>query len=132
MAASSPILTTSPPALSVGLALSSSNFPPSEEVELPVTVISHASAPITIFTWPTILNTRLALRRKNFECIDLDTNTPLNLEITKGEKLEYWTAGTKEKVLTPPVEPAGLAKNEDGPIELNNDDIEFVIKTGDT
>jgi len=187
MAASSPSLTMSPPALSVSLALSSSNSSSSEEVELIVTVISHASAPITIFTWPTIFNTRLALRRKNFECIDLDTNTPLNLEITKGgkrggftsrsdssdakyfytlmpeeplkfttpfnvansdgirpghryrfgvrrgEKLEYWTAGTKEEVLTAPGEPAGLAKNEDGPIELNDiDDIEFVIKASDT
>ena len=176
-----------PPSVSISLALDSSSFSPSEDVELSITVISHASAPITIFTWPTILNTRLALRRKNFECIDLDTNTPLNLEITKGgkrggftsrsdssdakyfftlmpeeslrfttpfniassdgvvpghryrfgvrrgEKLEYWAAGTKEEVLTPPGEPAGLAKNEDGPIELNNiDDIEFVIKASDT
>ena len=183
MAASSPVSITSPPALSVSLVLSSSNFSLSEEVELSVTVISHASAPITIFTWPTILNTRLALRRNNFECVDLDTNTPLNLEITKGgkrggftsrsgsndekyfytpipeeplkftapfniaksngvipghrnrfgvrrgEKLEYWTTGTKEEVLTPPGEPAGLAKNDNGPIELNKiDDIEFVIK----
>lgn len=172
--------------LSVGLALSSSNFSADEEVELSITVISYASAPITIFTWPTILNMRLALRRKNFECIDLDTNTPLNLEITKGgkrggftsrsgstdekyfytlmpgeplkftspfkianrggaipahryrfgvrrgEKLEWWTAGTKEEVLTPPGEPAGLAKNKDGPIELNDmNDVEFMIKASD-
>lgn len=176
----------SPPILIVSLALSPSNFSPGEEVELSITVISHASGPITIFTWPTILNIRLALRRKNFECLDLDTKIPLNLEITKGgkrggftsrsgssdekyfytlmpeeplrftspfkianrgeivpghryrfgvrrgEKLEWWTAGTKEEVLTPPGEPAGLAKNEDGPIELNDvDDIEFVVK-GDT
>jgi hypothetical protein len=187
MAAPSPRITTSPPVLSVSLALSSSNFSADEEVELSITVISHASAPVTIFTWPTIFNTRLALKRKNFECIDLDTNTPLNLEITKGgkrggftsrrggtdekyfftllpeephefaspfkianragvipghgyrfgvrhgEKLEYWTAGTKEEVLTPPGEPAGLAKNSDGPIELNDiDDIEFTINAGDT
>ena len=187
MAASSPRSTTSPPALSVSLALSCSNFSADEEVELSITVTSHASTPITIFTWPTILNTHLALKRKNFECIDLDTNTPLNLEITKGgkrggftsrrgstdekyfytlmpeeplkfaspsnvvnrsgvipghryrfgvghgEKLEYWTAGTKEEVLTPPGEPAGLAKNSDGPIESNDiDDIEFVVKDGDT
>jgi hypothetical protein len=177
----------SPPVLSVSLALSSSNFSADEKVELSITVISHASAPITIFTWPTILNIHLALKRKNFECIDLDTNTPLNLEITKGgkrggftsrrgssdekyfytlvpeeplmftspfkianrkgvipghryrfgvrrgEKLEWWTAGTKEEVLTPPGEPAGLAKNGDGPIELKSvDDIDFVIKGGDT
>lgn len=187
MAAPSPTLTTIPPVLSVSLALSSSNFSADEEVELSITVISHASAPITIFTWPSILNTRLALKRKNFECIDLDTNAPLNLEITKGgkrggftsrsgssdekyfytlmpeeplkfaspfkianragvipghryrfgvrhgAKLEYWTAGTKDEVLTPPGEPAGLAKNSDGPIELNDvDDIEFVIKAADT
>jgi hypothetical protein len=176
-----------PPSVSISLALDSSSFSPSDEVELSVTVTSHASTPITIFTWPTIFNTHLALKRKNFECVDLDTNTPLNLEITKGgkrggftscsgssdekyfytlipaeplkfttpfkianrggvipghryrfgvrrgEKLEYWTAGTKEEVLTPPGEPAALAKNEDGPIELNNvDAIDFVIKASDT
>ena len=187
MADLSPKSTMSPPVLSVSLALSSSNFSPGEEVELSITVTSHASGPITIFTWPTIFNIRLALKRKNFECIDLDTDTPLNLEITKGgkrggftsrsgsndekyfytlmpeeplmftspfkianrrgvvtghryrfgvrsgEKLEWWTAGIKEDVLTPPGEPAGLAKNDDGPIELDGvDDIEFVIKGGDT
>jgi hypothetical protein len=176
-----------PPSVSISLALDSSSFSPGDKVELSVTVTSHASTPITIFTWPTIFNTHLALKRKNFECVDLDTNTPLNLEITKGgkrggftsssgssdekyfytlmpaepikfttpfkitnrggvmaghryrfgvrrgEKLEYWTAGTKEEVLTPPGEPAGLTKNEDGPIELNNvDDIDFVIKASDT
>jgi hypothetical protein len=176
-----------PPSVSISLAIDKPSFSPGEEVELSITVTSHASAPITIFTWPTILNTRLALKRKNFECRDLDTDTPLNLEITKGgkrggfssrsgssdekyfytlmpeeplkfaspfnvanrrgliaghryrfgvshgEKLEWWTAGTKEEVLTPPEEPAGLAKNSDGPIELNDvDDIEFVIKAADT
>jgi hypothetical protein len=186
MAAPSPQSAMSPPVLSVSLALSSSNISAEEEVELSVTVISHASAPITIFTWPTIFNIHLVLKRKNFECIDLDTNTPLDLEITKGgkrggftsrrgssdekyfytllpekplkftspfkianrrglipghryrfgvrrgEKLEWWAAGTKEEVLTLPGEPAGLAKNEDRPIELNNvEDIEFVIKGGD-
>lgn len=53
--------------------------------------------------------------------------------VRREEKLEYWTAGTKEEVLTPPGEPAGLAKNGDGPIELTDiNDIEFVIKTSDT
>jgi hypothetical protein len=172
----------SPPVLSVSLALSSSKFTADEEVELSITVMSHASIPITIFTWPTIFNTRLALKRKNFECIDLDTDTPFNLEITKGgkrggftsrrgssdekyfytlipeeplkftspfkianrsgiipghhyrfgvsrgEQLEFWTVGTKEEVLTPPGEPAGLEKNDDGPIELNNaNHVEFMI-----
>lgn len=52
--------------------------------------------------------------------------------VRRGEKLEYWTAGTKEEVLMPPGDPAGLAKNEDGPIELNDvDDIDFVIKASD-
>ena len=187
MAGPPPKSTTNPPVLSVSLALSSSNFLPGEEVELSITATSHASTPITIFTWPTISNIRLALKRKNFECVDLDINTPLNLEITKGgkrggftsrsgssdekyfytlmpgeplvftspfkianrrgatpghlyrfgvsrgEKLEWWTAGTKEEVLTPPGEPAGLEKNGDEPIELNDiDDIEFVIKASDT
>jgi hypothetical protein len=176
-----------PPSVSISLAIDKPSFSPGEEVEPSITVTSHASAPITIFTWPTIFNTRLALKRENFECIDLDTETPLNLEITKGgkrggftsrrgsndekyfytlmpeeplkfaspfkianragvipghryrfgvrcgEKLEWWTTGTKEEVLTPPGEPADLAENDDGPIELKGiDDIEFVIKAGDT
>lgn len=179
-------LAMSPPVLSVSLTLSSSNFSTDEEVELSITVIAHAFAPITIFTWRTIFNTRLALKRKKLKCIDLDTNTPLKLEITKGgkrdgftsrssstdekycytlmpeealkftspfkianrrgvipghryrfgvrggSKLEWWTAVTREEVLTPPGEPAGLVKNSNGPIKLNGvDDIEFVIKSGD-
>lgn len=52
--------------------------------------------------------------------------------VRHGEKLEWWTVGTKEEVLTPPGEPAGLAKNADGPIELNDVDvIEFVIQGGE-
>lgn len=49
-----------------------------------------------------------------------------------GEKLEWWTAGTRKEVLTPPEEPAGLVKNNKGPIKLNDvDDIEFAIRSGD-
>ena len=52
--------------------------------------------------------------------------------VRRGEKLEWWTAGTREEVLTPPGEPAGLAKNENGPIELSDvDDIEVLIQGGD-
>lgn len=47
---------------------------------------SHASEPITIFTWHTIFNLRLAQRRKNFICTDLTTGSPLQLESTKGPK----------------------------------------------
>jgi hypothetical protein len=75
-----------PPSVSVSLELSSYSFSQGEEVELSITATSHASTPITVFTWPTIFNAPLALKRKNFECLDLDTNTPLKLEITKGGK----------------------------------------------
>jgi len=75
-----------PPLVSVSLELDSYSFSQGEEVELSITATSHASTPITVFTWPTIFNPSLALRRKNFECLDLDTNTPLNLEKTKGGK----------------------------------------------
>ncbi|KAF5694937.1 putative NCP1-NADPH-cytochrome P450 reductase [Fusarium denticulatum] len=42
--------------------------------------------PITIFTWHTIFNLKLAQRRKNFICTDLTTGLPLQLESTKGPK----------------------------------------------
>jgi hypothetical protein len=75
-----------PPSVSVSLELSTYSFSQGEEVDLSIIATSHASSPITIFTWPTIFNASLALKRKNFECLDLDTNTPLRLEITKGGK----------------------------------------------
>jgi galactose mutarotase-like enzyme len=51
-----------------------------------VTATSHASEPITIFTWHTIFNLRLAQRRRNFICTDLTAGSPLQLESTKGPK----------------------------------------------
>ncbi|KAF4437197.1 NCP1-NADPH-cytochrome P450 reductase [Fusarium acutatum] len=51
-----------------------------------ITANSHASGPITIFTWHTIFNLALAQRRKNFICTDLTTGLPLQLESTKGPK----------------------------------------------
>lgn len=172
-----------PPEVSVTFALDPISFLPGEAVELSITVVSHAPTPITIFTWPTIFNIRLALKRKNFECTDLDTNTPLNLETTKGgkrrgfsrtrgntdeqyyhtlmpgeplrftssftvanrgdlipghryrfevnrgEQVGWWRAGTKEEVLAPPGEAAGLDQNGDEPIQISLiADVEFVVK----
>ncbi|KAI1009835.1 hypothetical protein LB504_003016 [Fusarium proliferatum] len=51
----------------------------------------HASEPITIFTWHTIFNLRLAQRCKSFICADLTTGLPLQLESTKGPKRPQFT-----------------------------------------
>ncbi|KAF5563769.1 NCP1-NADPH-cytochrome P450 reductase [Fusarium phyllophilum] len=80
----------SPPAISVSLSIDPSTFtrgsvsPPSATIS--ITATSHASEHITIFTWHTIFNLKLAQRRKNFICTDLTTGLPLQLESTKGPK----------------------------------------------
>lgn len=51
-----------------------------------ITATSHASQPITIFTWPTIFNLDLAQKRANFSCQDTASNALLRLELTKGPK----------------------------------------------
>ena len=75
-----------PPSISITLAIDPPSFPPGTAVGLSITAISHASTPITIFTWPNVFNLKLAQRRKNFKCVDLDTGEPLNMELTKGGK----------------------------------------------
>ena len=77
---------SSPPSISVTLSIDPPSFSLGTAVDLSITAVSHAQVPITIFTWPTIFNLGLAQRRKNFTCLDVDTNTPVRLEITKGPK----------------------------------------------
>lgn len=68
------------------------SLPPDIYIEqqptLTITLKLTAPAPITIFTWPTIFNPRLALRRHNFRLHDVSTEppTPIHLESTKGPK----------------------------------------------
>lgn len=51
---------------------------------LSITATSHATLPITIFTWPTVFNLDLAQERRNFTCFDLTANEALDIELTKG------------------------------------------------
>ena len=51
-----------------------------------MTATSHATEPIIIFAWGGIFNLPLAQKRKNFTCLDLTTNAPTRMEITKGPK----------------------------------------------
>ncbi|KAI9667808.1 MAG: hypothetical protein M1821_000627 [Bathelium mastoideum] len=75
-----------PPSISVTLSIDPPSFAPGTAVNLTVTTVSHAQTPITIFTWPNVFNLNLAQRRANFTCVDLNTGTPVHLEITKGPK----------------------------------------------
>ena len=78
----------SPPEIAISMAIDPPNFVPgcSEAPTISITATSHATQPITIFTWPTIFNLQLAQRRKNFTCVDLTSNTPVFLELTKGPR----------------------------------------------
>lgn len=82
---------TSPvPAVSVSLSISPATHD-LQEATLPtlsITASLEADRPITVCTWPTILNPRLALKRTNFWAEDLSTEPPttINLEITKGPR----------------------------------------------
>jgi len=73
-----------PPSVSVTLALEPSVLRENEAVELSATIISHASAPITILAYATILDIREAQMRSRssakFQCIDLDTDTRVRLQ----------------------------------------------------
>jgi hypothetical protein len=78
--------TSTPPSISIKLAVDPPSFSPGEAVELSITAVSHATTPITIFTWPNVFNLKLAQTRANFNCVDLDTGEPLFMELTKGPK----------------------------------------------
>lgn len=81
-------MSDSPPSISVQLAIDPPQFIPGCQPTptLSVTATSHATGPITIFTWGDIFNLPLAQKRKNFTCLDLTTNVPIRMEITKGPK----------------------------------------------
>ncbi|KAI9930812.1 hypothetical protein ASPWEDRAFT_182773 [Aspergillus wentii DTO 134E9] len=78
----------SAPSISVQLSIHPPRFTPGSQPppSLSITATSHATQPITIFTWPEIFNLALAQRRKNFTCLNLTTNTAIRLETTKGPK----------------------------------------------
>ena len=73
-----------PPSVSATLALDPSTPKESEAFELSATIISHAPYPITILAYSTILDIREAQKRTNsganFQCVDLDTNIPVQLQ----------------------------------------------------
>lgn len=71
-----------PPSMTVTLALDPPNFSLGDDVKLPITATSHASTPITIYTWPNIFNLSISLGCRpdlHFTCQDLTTDTPLNM-----------------------------------------------------
>lgn len=75
------------PTITISIAIEPASYSLSQSKELPnlsITVQSHASRPITVFTFATVLNPRLALMRKNFYCVDEATGKPVWLERTKG------------------------------------------------
>ncbi|KAK5115810.1 hypothetical protein LTR85_009404 [Meristemomyces frigidus] len=75
------------PGITIHIAIEPTMYSVSQSAELPtlnLTVTLHASRPITVFTFPTALNLRLALMRNNFCCDDMTTGEPVWLERTKG------------------------------------------------
>jgi hypothetical protein len=70
--------------MTVTLALDPPNLKENEAFELSVTITSHAPYPITILTYATILDVRDAQKCRrpgaNFQCVDFDTDTPLQLQ----------------------------------------------------
>lgn len=74
-----------PHTVTVTIAIISANFSVDEEVKLELTATSNYPSPITIFTWPTILNPDLAQSLGNFTCVDLaDQQTDLYSADTPG------------------------------------------------
>ena len=72
------MLIATPPSIAITLAINPPNFKTgAHDVELSVTAVSNASYPITVFTWPNVLNPGLAQLRGNFEGFDRGTSEPL-------------------------------------------------------
>ena len=69
-----------PPSIAITLAINSPNFKrDAHDVELSVTAVSNASYPITIFTWPNILNPGNAQLRGQIRGFDRDTAEPMEM-----------------------------------------------------
>lgn len=84
---------SSPPEISIYLSIDPPSFVrgSAEKPTLSTTATSHATQPVTIFTWATILNTKLSQTRKNFTCYDLTSDLPFFVEITKGPQRRGFT-----------------------------------------
>ena len=69
-----------PPSIAITLAINPPNFKrDAHDVELSVTAVSNASYPITIFTWPNILNPGNAQLRGQIRGFDRDTAEPMEM-----------------------------------------------------
>lgn len=79
------------PRITISLAINPPSFVFGEIPTISITATSHATRPITIFTWPTIFRLDLAQDRKNFTCDDLTTDTPVFVELTKGPRRPGFT-----------------------------------------
>jgi hypothetical protein len=73
-------MSIAPPSIAVTLALKPPSFKLGTDVELSATAVSKATYPITIFTWPSVFNLKLALRRGNFVGADQGTGMKLALD----------------------------------------------------
>jgi hypothetical protein len=79
-----------PPSIAITLAINPPNFRiGADDVELSVTVVFSTSYPITIFTWPNILNPGLAQLRGNLQGFDRDTGKPLPMHSMDMKRVPY-------------------------------------------
>jgi hypothetical protein len=79
-----------PPSIAITLAINPPIFKRGgHDVEISVTAVSDASYPITVFTWPNILNPELAQMRGNLIGSDRDTAAPLEMETLAIKRIPY-------------------------------------------
>jgi hypothetical protein len=79
-----------PPSIAITLAINPPIFKRGDhDVEMSVTAVSDASYPITIFTWPNVLNPGLAQLRGNFIGFDRDTAAPLEMRTLAIKRITY-------------------------------------------
>ncbi|THZ16933.1 hypothetical protein D6C90_09939 [Aureobasidium pullulans] len=78
-------------AISVNIAITPASVVLGAPCSVTLSATLSYSSPITIYTWPTVINLDLAQVRKNFWCIDLSNNDePVRLEFEKGGKRSGW------------------------------------------
>jgi hypothetical protein len=79
-----------PPSIAITLAINPPIFKRGDhDVEMSVTAVSDASYPITIFTWPNVLNPGLAQQRGNLRGFDRDTAEPLKMRTLFIKRMPY-------------------------------------------
>lgn len=77
------------PSVAITLAINPPVFRINDPVELSLTVVSNASYPITVFTFPTILNPDLGQIQGNLKGFDRDTLEPLQMHDIDIRRVPY-------------------------------------------